>query len=104
MSPFKAISALVFLAFGAYSGWVMLQVGYLGIWEAGLASPGATQVLLDLVIVCALASAWMFRDARATGRNPWPYLLVTLFAGSFGPLLYVLLAPSTDARLAPRHA
>lgn len=87
----RILLILVLAAFGAYSGWVMLNHGYLGIWQAGLANPAALQVLLDLVIVCTLASAWIFADAQRSGRNPWPYLAITLTAGSFGPLVYLLL-------------
>lgn len=67
-----------------------MQVGYLGIWQAGVANPGALQVLLDLVIVCALASAWMLVDARERGLAAWPFVAITLAAGSFGPLLYLM--------------
>jgi len=88
---------LILAAFGAYSSYAMLQVGYLGIWQAGFASAGSLQVLLDLVIACLLISSWMVIDARRNGRNPWPFVLVTLAAGSFGPLLYLLLAPRRQA-------
>ena len=80
----------VFAAFGAYSLYAMWQVGYLGIWEAGLAGPGSLQVLMDLVIACVLISGWMIGDARARGLAAWPFVLITLAAGSFGPLLYLL--------------
>jgi hypothetical protein len=63
---------LVALAFGAYTLYAITQVGYFGIWAAGFASPGALQVLLDLVITCLLISSWMVIDARATGRNRGP--------------------------------
>lgn len=93
MSPLKILCAVIFAGFGAYSTWAMLQVGYLGIWQAGFAGPGALQVLLDLCILGLLASLWIIRDARAAGRNPWIYVILTVTAGSFGPLLYLLLAP-----------
>ena len=57
-----------------------LQVGYLGIFAAGFANPGSLQVLLDLVVACLLISSWMVIDARANGRNPWPYVFITLVA------------------------
>ena len=88
----KPILTVVALAFGAYTLYAIAEVGYFGIWAAGFSSAGALQVLLDLVITCLLISSWMVVDARATGRNPWPYVLITLAAGSFGPLLYLLLS------------
>ena len=81
---------LVLIDFGLFSGWVMWQVGYLGIWQAGLSSPGAQQILVDLVIAAGLICSWMVVDARKCGVNPWPWVLVTLAAGSFGPLAYLL--------------
>jgi hypothetical protein len=81
---------LILLAFGAYSSWVMWHHGYLGIWQAGIANAAALQILLDLVITCLLISAWMMADARAKGLKAWPFVGITLAAGSFGPLLYLL--------------
>jgi hypothetical protein len=98
MNPTTLILGLIFAAFGAYSSYVMLQVGYFGIWQAGFASPGALQVLLDLCITCLLISSWMIGDARRTGRNPWPYVLLTLAAGSFGPLAYLLVGRLAGVR------
>lgn len=86
-------SLLVFLilaAFGAYSIYVMWDFGYLGIWRAGLANAAALQILLDLVITCLLISSWMIGDARAKGLKAWPFVGITVAAGSFGPLLYLL--------------
>lgn len=82
---------LVIAAFGAYSGYVLLEVGYLGLWQAAFANVATTQVILDLVIIGSLACLWIVSDARKTGRNPWPYVAITLTAGSFGPLLYLLM-------------
>ncbi|MGH7336353.1 MAG: DUF2834 domain-containing protein [Myxococcota bacterium] len=87
----KAVLFAIFLLFGAYSLYAIYEVGYFGI-IAAVASPGGLQVAFDLVVACLLISWWMVMDARANGRNPWPYLLITLVGGSFGPLLYLLLA------------
>lgn len=85
---------IVFAAFGAFSLYAMWQVGYVGIWQAGMASVGAWQLLLDFVITSLLLLGFMARDARQTGRKLWPYALITVAAGSFGPMLYLLLRPS----------
>ncbi|HUS23974.1 MAG TPA: DUF2834 domain-containing protein [Candidatus Binatia bacterium] len=90
----------VLAAFGAYSLWVMTQVGYFGIWQAGVANPGALQVLIDLCIVCTLASLWMIGDAPARGLSAWPFVAITLVAGSFGPMLYLAWRELRGSRLA----
>jgi hypothetical protein len=36
-----------------------------------------------------MVSVWMWQDARARGTSAIPYLVVTLFLGSIGPLLYL---------------
>lgn len=90
---------VITLAFGAYSLWAMAKVGYLGIWQGGFSGIGATQVTLDLIVSSVLLIGFVVRDARATGRTWWPYALITLVAGSFGTLAY-LLWPSASRRAA----
>ncbi|HEY9107023.1 MAG TPA: DUF2834 domain-containing protein [Roseateles sp.] len=93
----RPILILVFAAFAAFSLYAMWEVGLLGIWQAGMASVGAWQVLLDLVVMSGVALGFIVRDARQTGRKVWPFAVLTIAAGSFGPLLYLLLAPSRGA-------
>lgn len=81
---------IVTVAFGLYSLWVLAQVGYLGIWQAGFANAGSTQVTVDLIISSALLIGFVARDAREHGRPWWPWALITLAAGSFGTLAYLL--------------
>lgn len=92
--------ALVLIDFAALTGYAVIHVGYLGIWQAGMADWGAVQVLADLAIALGLVCIWMVFDARERGFNPWPYLAITLVAGSFGPLLYLLRRESVSRRVA----
>lgn len=80
----------ILLPFSALTLYAVTQVGYVGIFTSVMANAGTWQVLVDLVIVCLLACVWMLADARAQGRNAWPFVAITLAAGSFGPLLYLL--------------
>lgn len=82
---------LLFLAFGAYSTYVVVDVGYFGILRSHLSNAGGIQVLCDLTISLILVCIWIGQDARRHGRNPWPFVLATVFLGSIGPLLYLLL-------------
>lgn len=94
----------VLFDFALLSIYAMYQVGYLGIWQAGLSNWGAVQLLVDLIILAGLAVLWMIGDARARGLNPWPYVLITFAAGSFGPLLYLLRREWRAGRLLAQPA
>lgn len=96
----RTLLTLVLAAFGAFTTYALWQVGYFGIWQAGMASVGAWQVLLDLVIMSWIALGFIWRDARQTGRKVWPFVMLTGVAGSFGPLLYLLLSPTRAQRRA----
>ena len=91
MSMRVLILLAVIAAFGALTVLALLDVGYWGIFEPHFQSLGAGQVFVDLVIALFLAIVWMVADGRARGINPWPCVLVTLVAGSFGPLFYLLV-------------
>lgn len=98
LTLFRTTLIIALLGFGLFSTYVMWEVGYLGIWRAGFASVGAMQVLADLVIMCSLMVALLWRDARANGRTFWPYAVLTGVAGSFGPLLYLLISDRRQPR------
>jgi Terpene cyclase DEP1 len=80
--------------FGALTTVALWQHGYWGILRPHFQSTGAGQVFADLVIALSLVMMWLVRDARASGRSAWPWIAVTLVAGSFGPLLYLLTRTS----------
>ena len=85
----KLLIAVIVL-FGVLTGVALWQHGYWGILEPHFQTFGAAQVFADLVIALTIILVWMWRDARATGRNPWPWIGMTLVLGSFGPLIYLL--------------
>ncbi len=64
--------------------------GFVGIFGYQLETWAGVQVLLDLVIALVLVWVWLWRDAQQLGRNPWPWIGLTLVAGSFGPLFYLM--------------
>lgn len=70
------------------------------LWQSGgnfvdwhVKSFGGGQVFADLVIALTLAMVWMWHDAKAKGRNVWPWIALTLATGSFGPLIYLVTRP-----------
>jgi hypothetical protein len=82
--------SFVLVGFLGLSAYAIAGVGYVGLFTSQMASWGGIQVFGDLVIMGALAIIWMVGDARKRGANAWPYVVITLFAGSIGPLLYLL--------------
>jgi uncharacterized membrane protein YqjE len=83
--------ALVTTAFFALTAVALAEVGYLGIFEPHFQSWGGAQVLADLVILALLSCAWMLDDSRRSGVPAWPFVILTLAAGSFGILFYLLV-------------
>ena len=80
---------VVIALFGGFTVWVVSQVGYLGFFRSLLSTAVGWQAFTDLCISLVLFTIWMSRDAKEAGRSPWIYLLITLFLGSLGPLLYL---------------
>ena len=83
--------------------YAMVQVGYVGIFDYQRHSPAGWQVFTDLVIALLLVLLWLFPDAKASGRNPWPWVVLTLFGGSIGPLLYLATSGSEGTELAAQR-
>jgi hypothetical protein len=86
----RTILITVLAAFSVLSAVAMWQHGYWGLFEPLVSTFGGAQVLADLVIALSLVMVWLYNDAKAQGRTAWPWIVFTLVAGSFGPLLYLL--------------
>ena len=85
----KPLAIALLLPFTAFTVFALMQVGYVGLFTYQMQNAGGWQVLIDLVIALILVISWMIPDARATGRNPWPWVVATLFLGSIAPLAYL---------------
>lgn len=90
---FAIILLIPFLVLSAYA---VQQVGYWGIFDYHRHSPAGWQVITDLVIAILLIFTWMIPEAKRTGRNPWPYVVISVFLGSIGPLLFMVLEPRRE--------
>ena len=100
MQPIQKLCLAILLPFSALSVYAMMQVGYIGIFDYHRHSPAGWQVFTDLVIGMVLILIWMHRDAKRRGRAFWPFAALTVAAGSFGPLLYLLWTPKKEATVA----
>lgn len=86
----RMLLVVTLVLFGALTSVAVWHHGYRGIFETMFQSWAGVQVLVDLVIALVLVLVWMWRDVQVLKRSVWPYVLITLVAGSFGPLLYLL--------------
>ena len=88
--PKKSVLVVVLVLFGAFSAVALREHGFVGMFLSPMGSLASMHIFFDLVIALSLVMVWMWQDAKASGRNVWPWLAVTLAFGSFGPLLYLL--------------
>jgi hypothetical protein len=86
----RILLIITLVLFSILSAIAMWQHGYWGIIAPHFQTSGGAQVFTDLAITLTLAMVWMWHDAKANGRNAWPWIVFTLLAGSFGPLIYLL--------------
>lgn len=93
----RTFLVITLVLFGALTAAALWQHGYWGILAPHFQSFGGGQVFADLVIALMLVLVWLVRDARATGRKAWPWIVGTLIFGSFGPLLYLLTRKTSGA-------
>lgn len=96
----SVVALVILVPFLVYSFWVVGEHGYFGFLELAGREPWALQILLDLVLACLIYSVWLVPDARARGIAPWPYLALTLVAGSVGGLAYLVHRGLRPARAA----
>jgi hypothetical protein len=95
----RALIIVTLVLFGALTAAALWQTGVLGIIDWHVKSFGGGQVFADLAIALTLAMVWMWQDAKATGRNVWPWIVLTLVTGSSGPLLYLLTRNAVRKKL-----
>lgn len=86
----KTLLILALVVHGGVTAGAIWNEGLAGIFGAIAHSYGSMQIFSDLVISLTLVMAWMWRDAKSSGRNIWPWIIATLAVGSFGPLLYLI--------------
>jgi hypothetical protein len=85
----RTLAIILLIPFSVLTFYALSQVGYVGIFDYHRHSSAGWQVIVDLVIALVLVLTWMVPEAKKEGRNPWPWVVITLFLGSIGPLLYL---------------
>lgn len=85
----RMLAFVLLIPFLLLTAYTIKEVGYIGIFQYQWHSYAGWQVFADLVIALILVLTWLIRNARSTSRNPWPWVIMTLFLGSIGPLAYL---------------
>jgi uncharacterized protein DUF2834 len=93
---------VVLLDFVAFTAYVVVKFGYVGLFQAAMANAATLQVLIDLTIVCSMFLFWMWQDARQHGISPLPYALLVCTLGSIGALLYLIRRAGLETSAAPQ--
>ncbi len=88
----RTLAIVLLIPFSLLTLYAVFEVGNIGIFDYHRHSPAGWQVFADLVVALILVLSWLVVDARKSGRNPWPWVVATLFLGSIGPLLYLALS------------
>jgi cytochrome bd-type quinol oxidase subunit 2 len=86
----RTLLLVIVLAFGAFTAVAVAIDGLSGIVDAITYNWLSVQIFIDLVLAIAVIAVWMHRDARRTGRNPWPWIIACPFVGIFSPLGYLI--------------
>jgi len=90
MKAKQVLIGLVLVAFSALSAEAVYTYGFVGVFQAALSNFAGILLMVDLVISLSLVSIWVIGDAQERGISPIPFLLLTLFLGSVGPLAYLI--------------
>ena len=93
--------------FVALSAYAVYTEGYFGFLDAGLefaaASTWGPQIIADLLVALSVALGWVVADARKRELAYWPFVVLTLTAGSIGPLAYLVHRERVTSRVADRR-
>ncbi len=102
----RASLALVLILFLEMTVTAVFEHGYPGFFDLTLANSATTLLFFDLIICLSLIAIWMVSDARVHGCKAWPYLIIALFFGAAGPLLYLIMREGrpVDSRAEPAAA
>lgn len=87
----RILLGVTLAAFLAQTVVVLSGIGVAGLLASINFNDATRLTFVDLVIALVLITVWMRMDAKATGRPFWPFVVVTLFFGSAGPLVYLLV-------------
>jgi len=97
MTKKQWLIGIVLADFAALNVWAAIQYGYVGVFREVLSTLPGILVTVDLTIALTMVAVWMWNDAKRRGIAVVPYMVIGLFLGSIGPLLYLLRTSGSEA-------
>ena len=86
----RAVWMILLLGFAGLNVYAFVVGDFAGLREYLVnLGPWGTLATVDLLIALFVSIAFVWRDARAQGINPVPYIVITLLTGSIGILIYL---------------
>lgn len=93
----RVVLALVLAVFTALTLPALIVDGLPGTVAAITHNWASLQIYVDLVLAILVICVWMHADAKAAGRNPWPWVVAAFVVGMFSPLVYLLTRSGAKA-------
>jgi hypothetical protein len=88
MNGKQMIVGIVWLGFAALTVIMFIRDGS-AVFSMPFDSMTNMVATIDLLIELALVSTWIYFDARRRGTSAIPFIVMTVFLGSLGPLTYL---------------
>lgn len=86
----KPFILFVTVLFAAQTVYAISQFGVLGLFIEATQNSATLQIFIDLILCASLLILWIRHDSKQLNRNFPFWAMLTLIAGAFGPLLYLL--------------
>ena len=92
----RLMLATILILFSIYTGWIIWEFGYTSVFEVSFREHPSTQAVIDLFVAGFILLIVMIADNQRRGRafkKVLPFLILGVFTGSIGALLYFLIYP-----------
>ncbi|MEM7332794.1 MAG: DUF2834 domain-containing protein [Chloroflexota bacterium] len=93
----RALAMIGLIILSIPTALAFTQNGLAGFVDGITHSWATIQIYIDLVIAMVFIVIWVWRDAKDSGRNPWPWIIASFIVGSFAPLVYLLIRHPKDS-------
>ncbi len=98
MNAKQIVLGVILIAFSALTVYAIVQNGVIGLFTLPFANAATTLITVDLTISLTLIAIWIWQDAHTRGVSPLPYVILIVFFGSVGTLLYLIRRNGSETK------